>query len=270
MTRDEIIIGASKMIEKSGGPVTVRQIFYHLVAAYGMSNIFNEYKRVKEAMVAARRGGKIPWDAIEDRTRRPWPVSMWSGLEDYAKTVIKSYRRDLWESQNYYIEVWLEKDALAGIFVDILAAYGVTLNVGRGNPGYPQIINIAERFKSYARPVLIFFSDFDPTGVDLRRDVKERLEYFNCKPKIIIGGLRKGDIKRYNLPPDVAKKTDSRTMQFIQKYGEDVVELDALPIRVLRQRIKKITEAYLDMEAIETAMALEEKERKELKNYFYK
>jgi len=269
ISRDEIIRISLDLFEIAGGPVTVRQIFYHLVAAHGMSNLFKEYKRVISATVIGRQREIIPWDAIEDRSRRPWTVPMWSGLEDYASSVIESYRRDLWEFQDHYVEVWLEKEALSGIFVDILETKGVTLSVGHGNPSYPQIKEIADRFRQYARPVLIFFSDFDPTGVDLRRDVKERLAlWFDCKPKIIIGGLKKSDIKRYSLPSDVAKKSDSRTAKFIKDHGEDVVELDALPVQVLRTRIVQLIERYLDSEGIEKASILEQKERSKIRRLF--
>jgi hypothetical protein len=103
---------------------------------------------VVSALVAARQEGLIHWNSIEDRLRRPRAVSMWDSLPDFAETVLRSYRRDIWATQPRYIEVWLEKDALSGIFEDVLAPFGVTLNVGRGYDGWTSIKDAAARYKN--------------------------------------------------------------------------------------------------------------------------
>lgn len=253
--RDSLIEASVKVLSenyKAHLKMTVRQIYYQLVAKQIIENHRLEYKRIVEAVVAARKRGDVDWVRIEDRTRQPIQVSMWDGITDFGMTAVEQYRRNIWPGQSCYVEVWLEKAALAGIFEEILDPYGITLNVGRGNDSWDSIRNIAERFLAQDKhnPVLIFFSDFDPTGEDMRRDVAERLEYFGCRPKLIIGGLRKGDIKRYRLPPDFAKKTDSRYRKFVEKYGEDVVELDALPASKLKVRIEREVEKRMDLEAL--------------------
>ena len=80
-------------------------------------------------LVDARKAGEIPWDWIEDRLRRPRAVAMWADLADFAETARRAYRRDIWDTQPGYLECWLEKDALSGIFEDLLDPYGVTLKL---------------------------------------------------------------------------------------------------------------------------------------------
>ena len=110
-------------------PMTVRQVYYRLVSRQVVENNRGAYQKVSDVLVTARKEGAIPWEWIEDRTRRPRAVSMWDNLSDFATTASLAYRRNVWTTQPGYIECWLEKDALSGIFMDALNPYGVTLRV---------------------------------------------------------------------------------------------------------------------------------------------
>lgn len=259
------LIETAKDILSEGHPMTVRQVYYQLVSRQVIKNNRGQYQAVSNALVSARREGVIPWEWIEDRLRRPRHVSMWSGLPSFAETCRRSYRRDVWESQENYLEVWLEKDALSGIFEDVLNPYGVTLNVGRGYDGWDSIHNAAGRYADRAVTVL-YFGDFDPSGEDMVRSLIKRLEDQGAEPEVIKCALTREDIRRYNLPPDFAKKTDTRTPAFIVKHGDISVELDALPPGVLRDRLEKEVSKRMDLKALKKIKALETKERAELVN----
>ena len=112
-------------------PMTVRQVYYQLVVIQAIENSKSAYNRVVRARRDARLEGDIPWEHVEDRLRRPRHVSMWDDLADFGETIIREYRRNVWNTQPAVLEAWLEKDALSGIFEDVLELYGVTLNVGR-------------------------------------------------------------------------------------------------------------------------------------------
>lgn len=156
-------------------PVTLRQLFYQLVVKQVLQNTRARYQALSRLVVKGRKGGSIPWDWIEDRLRRPRRAPMWSGLAAFAERAVAAYRRDVWESQPAYLEVWLEKDALSGIFEDALEPYGVTLNVGRGFDGWDSIRNGAKRL---AGGTVLYFGDWDPSGEDISRSLKERLLWF--------------------------------------------------------------------------------------------
>jgi hypothetical protein len=260
----KIIETARAVLEAADSPMTVRQVYYQLVSRQVVENNRNRYQSVSDALVKARQQEIIPWEWIEDRLRKPRRVSMWAGLSDFADVAKTAYRRDVWASQPNYLEVWLEKDALSGIFEDVLEPYGVTLNVGRGFDGWDSIRNAAERYEDQGSVTILYFGDFDPSGEDMARSLRDRLAFFEVYSDVIKCALTKEDIERYNLPPDFAKKTDSRAAKFIAKNGDISVELDALPNDVLKNRLVEEIEARMDLDALEQTKAEEQAERKRL------
>ncbi|MBA7480313.1 hypothetical protein ES707_15764 [subsurface metagenome] len=256
------LIEIAKEILAELHPMTVRQVYYQLVSRQVIKNNRGQYQAVSNALVSARREGLIPWEWIEDRLRRPHHVSMWSGLSDFSETCRQAYRRDVWDTQPDYLEVWLEKDALSGIFEEVLNPYGVTFNVGRGYDGWDSIHNAATRFMDKDSDVtVLYFGDFDPSGEDMVRSLIKRLASLGCQPEIVKCALTHDDILRYDLPPDFAKKTDTRTAAFIDKHGDISVELDALPPGVLRERLEDEVSSRMDLAALKRIKMLEVRER---------
>jgi len=255
---------AYEILTAADGPMTVRQVYYQLVSKQVTENSALAYLSVSRHLVTARKRGLIDWDDIEDRLREPREISMWAGLGEFARTAQRSYRRDVWASQPEYLEAWLEKDALSGIFEDALDPYGVTLNVGRGFDGWSSIRNAADRHKNWDKSTILYFGDFDPSGEDMARSLGERMGFFDVYPEIIKCALTKDDIERYKLPPDFAKKTDSRAKKFIAKNGDISVELDALPTDVLKARLIEEVEKRMDLAALAQTKAAEAAERKHL------
>ncbi|MBM4036445.1 MAG: hypothetical protein FJ291_32315 [Planctomycetes bacterium] len=241
-------------------PMTVRQVFYQLVSRHVIENSLSRYNGVSKLLVEARQSGLIPWDWIEDRLRRPRRVSMWNDLAAFAEAVRASYRRNVWATQPVYIETWVEKDALSGIFEDVLEPYGLTLNVGRGYDGWDSIRNAAGRFQGWDEVTVLYFGDFDPSGDDMVRSLGERLGFFECWPEIVKCALNVEDVERYNLPPALTKPTDTRRAAFVDRYGDMAVELDALPVDVLRERVKAEVESRMDLEALDRTREVEKVE----------
>jgi len=235
-----------------------------LVSRQVIENNRAQYQAVSSALVWARQEGLIPWELIEDRLRRPRTVSMWDDLVDFGETILPAYRRHVWASQSCYLEVWLEKDALSVIFQDVLEPYGVTLNVGRGYDGWDSIHNASERYGNGEDGVILYFGDFDPSGEDMVRSLKERLAFLGCEPEIIKCALTLDDVNRYSLPPDFTKATDTRQKGFIAKYGDIAVELDALALDVLTKRITDEVESRMDLNALAETKAVEETDRARL------
>lgn len=182
-------------------------------------------------------------------------------MADFAETAQHAYRRDVWAEQSAYVECWLEKDALSGIIEDVLNAYGVTLNVGRGYDGWDSIRNAAGRYGDGDGVTVLYFGDFDPSGEDMIRSLRERLGFFGYEPEVIKCALVAEDVDLYDLPPDFTKKTDTRRAGFVAKYGDVAVELDALPIDVLQTRLRNEVEARMDLEALERVLRTERAER---------
>jgi hypothetical protein len=229
-----------------------------------IDNTRSQYQMVSKLLVKARQEEFIPWNWIEDRLRKPRHISMWDDLAAFAHTAVHSYRLDVWATQPCYLECWLEKDALSGIFEQLLANYGVTLNVGRGYDGWDSIHSAAMRFGTGEGCTVLYYGDFDPSGEDMVRSLQERLAFFGCEPVIVKCALTLDDVHRYNLPPAFAKKTDTRTAAFIDKYGDMAVELDALPPDVLQTSLKNEVEKRMDMTALNSVKLQEKLDKQKL------
>ena len=259
------IIETARAILAAHNPMTVRQVYYQLVSRQVIENNRSQYQAVSNALVDARQEGAIPWEWIEDRLRRPRAVSMWDDLPDFANTVCKAYRRDVWPTQEMLVEVWLEKDALSGIFETLLDPYGVTLNVGRGYDGWDSIHNAAMRYLDWGGDVaILYFGDLDPSGEDMVRSLGVRLGFFQTSPEITKCALTLADVERYHLPPDFTKATDSRQAAFVLRWGDIAVELDALPVDVLESRLEYEVRQRLDLSALTTIRDLETTERRQM------
>jgi hypothetical protein len=248
-------------------PMTVRQVYYQLVSRQVIENNEGRYKAVSNLLADARRDGSIPWEWIEDRNRRPRAVPMWGSLAKFGKAILPAYRRDVWGTQPGLVEAWLEKDALSGIFEDVLRDYGVTLQVARGYDGWDSIHNAAERYGNGAGVTVLYFGDFDPSGLDMVRSLRDRLAELGAEPEIIRCALTADDIERYHLPADFTKKTDTRRKKFVAEHGEKCVELDALPVDVLRARLVDQVEQRLDLAALAVVKVQEDRDRDRLASF---
>jgi hypothetical protein len=183
--------------------------------------------------------------------------------------VRRSYRRDVWQDQPGYIEAWLEKDALSPTFERVLVPYGITLNEGRGFDGWTSVKEAADRFGSGEGVTVLYFGDFDPSDEDMVRSLRERLADPELPgggsfPEIVKCALTFEDIRRYDLPPDFTKTTDTRSAAFVAQYGDVAVELDALNTDVLRQRLVREVEMRLDLEALERTREAERADNRRL------
>jgi len=256
------IIDEARDVLSSFHPMTVRQVYYQLVSRQVVENNRSRYQAVSDALVDARLEKIIPWDWIEDRLRRPRIYGGYDNLAQFARFAQYEYQRDAWKTQPRNVEIWLEKDALSGVFIDVIGAYRVTLNVGRGYDGWSSIHNASERFKECGKEtIILYFGDFDPSGEDMVRSLRDRLAELGSTPEVIKVALGKEDVTRYNLPPNLTKSTDARQTAFVAKHGDISVELDALQAPILQQMIRDAVEQYMDLEELKRVKQLEVEER---------
>jgi hypothetical protein len=262
------IIEAAKAVLGDDRPMTLRQVYYRLVATQVVENSKSSYQAVGRAIVQARKSGEIAWEWIEDRLRQPRNNRGFDNAEHYLRYKLDfgGYNRDPWIGRtDSKIELWVEKDALSGIFEQYAARYYLTLNVGRGYDGWSSIYNAALRYDDWGEVTILYFGDFDPSGEDMVRSLEERLtELGALHVDIRKCALNLEDVTFYNLPPDFAKKTDSRARGFIRKFGDMAVELDALPPAVLRARIQEEIENHVDINLFQQQKTIESEERERL------
>lgn len=265
----ERILQINKILSEYTQRVTVRQAYYRLVAAGIIPNNPKEYDKVQSIVTDARYAGLIDWAAIEDRNREPIKPKEFSSGRSLLDTAISSFRLDRWAGQPFYLELWVEKAALAGVLAPISSDYHMTLMVNRGYSSASAMKESADRIRRAiapssdtphgARPVVLYVGDHDPSGEDMVRDIGDRLREFGCPPWLDIRkvALTMAQIEQYDPPRNPAKLTDSRAKDYIDKHGEYSWEVDALPPQALDLLIRQIVSSYIDKKLMEQALTRE-------------
>jgi len=251
--------------------LTLRQLYYQLVSRDVIPNSEKSYKSLGGLVSDARLAGLMDWSAIEDRVRQPKRASEFNNLEELVQAALRSYRLPRWKGQAAYVELWVEKDALAGVLWPIAHEYHVVLMVNRGYSSQSAMYESAERFKESFEDdgdrelVLLYLGDHDPSGEDMVRDVKERLEMFGAFLRVEKLALTMDQVRQYRPPPNPAKITDSRAKAYIEKYGDKSWEVDALPPERLSRIIRQALDAEVDQVMMNKIKAQEEQDKDALR-----
>jgi hypothetical protein len=237
--------------ERQGYDVTLRQLYYQLVSRDVIPNNQKEYNRLGSIVNDARLAGLIDWHHIIDRTRSLRSLASWSDPAEILDSVQRQYKIDLWKYQPHRIEVWIEKDALAGVFERVCNELRVPFFSCRGYTSQSEMWSAAQRLLKYRKngqePVILHFGDHDPSGIDMSRDIKDRLSMFCGKPiQLIRLALNMDQVERFNPPPNPAKITDSRAVGYIKRFGRVSWELDALSPQVLGDTVRANVLAHRD------------------------
>ena len=249
-------------------PLTLRQIYYQMVAQEYIKNNKSQYGMLSGLLKYARIEGYISWDDIEDRVRVFHDLRGFDDNEQFVNQeldlFLNDYRRDLLQSQDKQIEIWIEKDALSTLFTRVARYFTVPVIVCRGFSSVSFLNDFKNRamyYESLDRAVtMLYFGDFDPSGLEMltsmKITLKEEMNVDNLEFKRI--ALLKEDIVEYSLPhnPDALKKSDTRAKKHIQAYGELAVELDALSPDILEKKARTAIENELDAELFNTEVEL--------------
>src|SRR5262249_23060329 len=169
-----------KDILEQSHPQTVRQIFYAATVRGAVAKVEGEYqKTIVRLLVEMREKGETPFEYIADNTRWMRKPSSFTGIEACLNACAQSYRRSLWTSMPVYVEVWCEKDALAGVLVEETTPYDVPLMVARGYSSISFLHSAAKAIEGLEKPAYIYhFGDYDPSGVDAARDIEAKLRRY--------------------------------------------------------------------------------------------
>jgi hypothetical protein len=265
--RLEIVNSIIEEYSKQGYRLTLRQLYYQLVSRDIIANSLKEYSKLSNLLVQGRMAGIVDWDAIEDRIRRPF-VPYWVLDIDHAiDDTIRQYRLDRMRNQDVYIEVWVEKDALSGVLKRITSHYHVNLMVNRGYSSCTAMHDAAERIKEQQDEktcYILYLGDHDPSGVDMVRDIKDRLLEFGAEVEVKRIALNQDQIKKYNPPPNPAKIKDPRAKAYIAEFGNTSWEVDALNPKTLHELVRKNIEELIDIDLFEAMVEQENNDKKEL------
>lgn len=272
-----IIDQANEIIDEyraQGFDLTLRQLYYQFVARDIIPNKQTEYKRLGDIINNGRLNGLIDWDAITDRTRHLRKHSFWTNPRNMIDSAAYSYRLDKWANQENRVEAWIEKDALVGVISEVCDDLEVPYFSCRGYVSQSEMWAAAQRIqRAYQKwgqeTIVLHLGDHDPSGIDMTRDITDRIQMFlNAEElghifEIKRLALNMQQIKDFNPPPNPAKTTDSRYASYIEKYGSESWELDALEPRTMAELIQANVYVYRDIAKWEE-MVRQEEEVKEL------
>jgi hypothetical protein len=260
---------------QQGYDLTLRQLFYQFVSRDLLPNSERSYKRLGSIVNDARLAGLLDWRYIVDRTRNVRVQPHWNDPSEIILSAAQGFAMDKWQDQATHVEVWIEKDALVGVLQACCPVEDVPYFSCRGYTSQSEIWGAAQRLGGYIkkgkRIVVIHLGDHDPSGIDMTRDIEERLDLFIAhdlgmadKLKIERIALNADQIEAYRPPPNPAKLTDSRASGYIGRFGRSSWELDALEPAVLVKLIGDAISRHRDLERWEKAVKKQETEREVL------
>lgn len=261
--------------QAQGYDVTLRQLYYQFVAKGLLANAQKNYDRLQAIVSDARLAGLLDWTAIVDRTRNLMSLRHFSSPAAGVETIALGYREDVWRTQPHRVEVWIEKDALAGVLEACCPKLDVPYFSCRGYTSQSEMWGAAQRIirrfqHSKQRTIILHLGDHDPSGIDMTRDIRDRLALFTekhvgevpCYVKRV--ALTMKQIDRYHPPPNPAKVADSRFKSYVAKYGHYSWELDALPPDVLVALVQRQVLQYVDQDRMQIAVAKQQSNQKSL------
>lgn len=251
-----------------GYVLTLRQLYYRLVSANVIANTVREYKNLGNLVVKGRRAGLIDWDAIEDRTRNLKGLSSWLSPAAAVKSLADQYHVDMWASQHVRPEVWIEKEALAGVFERVCNELDVPFFCCRGYNSESEMWRASMRAASHyvnGQEYRIFhFGDHDPSGLDMTNDLQKRMDMFGANVLVDRIALSMDQVKKNKLPPNPARETDARFKAYRKLHGDQSWELDAIEPRILSDLVRRTILRVRDEDTWNMALRQERREQRQL------
>lgn len=274
-TRDRVAQAVAMLAEyaSQGYRITLRQLFYRFVSRGLLPNTQKNYKKLGQTISDARMAGLIDWNAIEDRTRNLMGRPHWETPAEIMSSASHSFALDKWAKQDTRLEVWIEKEALAGVFERVCGALDVPYFCCRGYTSQSEMWAGAMRMQRYIKGgqkvIVLHFGDHDPSGIDMTRDVESRIRLFLGKDqrRFVLKriALSMKQIRKYDPPPNPTKEADSRHASYVKKYGDKCWELDALEPSVLVAMVEKHVKAACDKVRWDYDAGQEERHRRLLR-----
>jgi hypothetical protein len=245
----------------AANPMTARQVFYQVVSQGVIDKTEQEYKQTVVRLLSNMRlDGEIPFGWIADNTRWMRKPRSYSSIEEALRSTAATYRRSLWRNQDAYVEIWLEKDALAGVVYEVTEPWDVPLMVVRGFSSLSFLYEAAQAIQAQDKPAFLYYlGDWDPSGVHIDKNIEKRLRQFAPDADITFErvAVTREQIETMQLPTRPTKKSDSRSKGF----KGNSVEVDAIPAQTLRDLVTKYIVQHIDKHALRVMTVAEENER---------
>lgn len=287
----QIIHQILKILNEYDTALTVRQAYYQTMAR-GLKITKNRYENingkriytnnavsaftyidVQDAISKGRKAGIIPWDRIEDRTRRPETPQMWNDTNNFIETVLKAYRRNIWSNQPHKFEIWLEKNALMGLMLPIANKYGITIQPCIGFASDSTYFDCKDDIRLQDGDTILYFGDHDVSGIQMDKNIERTFrEIHNLNITVERIGLLYEDIDKYRISPNPTKEEKTKGYETQKKKYyldyEKEGELDGLPPDILQKREEDAILSHLDIPAYRECMQTQKEELNTIQSRF--
>ena len=279
MKYEETVAAVNQVIGQYSIPLTLRQIYYRLVAGGLIPNRRSAYNGLSAQLVTARERGEVDERRINDRSRSIEDHA-YDSPNDFLDAIIwtteNRFFRRFWETQEVYCEAWVEKDALSQVIAGAVEDMNTIVAPSRGYSSFSYVRDAVRRFTKNRgdaeRVVVLHLTDHDPSGLDMTRDLQTRFNAYSARGQVIEVkrvALTIDQVRQYDLIPNPTKVTDSRAAGYMDQYGDECWELDAIEPDELVRLVKEAVEGQVtDWDAWNEAKAQELRERDELRNLF--
>jgi hypothetical protein len=250
-------------------PTSVRGMYYMAIGAdlvdKDSQNKRNNYMRVQRRLLAMRRDGRLPYGWITDGSRTIYGHTRYDDPTQFARSVAGRYRKDYWVDSPARVEVWVEKDAMAGKLRPVVVEEsGLDLYVSRGFASETYLQEAGAYIQADGRPTYVYLlTDFDASGMNIAETVERELTKHAHPTEVVVQRVAATakQIEEYGLITQPVTHTDSRARRFVQRYGNETVELDAIPATAIRQLVRESVERHMDSRRLEVLRMVEEEER---------
>lgn len=275
----ETIRSARGILEEyrvQGYDLSLRQLYYQFVSRDMLPNTQRDYKNLGSVINDARLAGEIDWEMIKDRGRETVENAHWRTPAEFLDDAMPQFQIDKWQRQPRHVEVMVEKQALEGVLEPVCRDLDVPFSANKGYSSASHLYDASRRMLpalEHGRAVyVLYLGDHDPSGIDMTRDVEERLQLLLGFPvpesfTVRRVALNMEQIRRYNPPENPAKLTDSRAEKYIERYGTSSWELDALNPTILAAVVTDHVRALRDDTLWQEAIAEESAMKSDLLTY---
>lgn len=254
---------------QQGYSLSLRQLYYQLVARDYIENSIRSYKRIGDLVSNARLAGYIDWEMIEDRGRQTTQNAHWENPGQIVWSAAKQFRIDRWRHQPCYVEVFVEKDALSGILEPVCRGLDISFTANKGYSSssamYEASRRLIQAYKDDKDIKVLYLGDHDPSGIDMTRDIKDRFDLFTYQSlsiDVVRLALNFDQVEQWQPPKNPAKETDSRFSEYEREFGNSSWELDAVDPSTLASLVRDHVKDLIDTDRWEE----DERRENEMKN----
>jgi hypothetical protein len=257
-------------------PTSVRGMYYMALGAdlidKDSQGQRNNYMRVQRRLLQMRRSGRLPYSWITDGSRTVYGYNRYEDPEAFADHAASIYRKDYWMDSPVRVEVWVEKDAMAGKLKPVVRdEFGLDLYVSRGFASETYLQEAGAHIRSDGRPTYVYLlTDFDASGMNIAETVERELIKQASPTEVMVERIAATpeQIDEYGLITQPVTRTDTRAHRFIERYGTETVELDAIPASEIRRLVKEVIERHMDSRRLELLRMIEQEEREGIRKLF--